>query len=364
MAGLQKILFFFSAIFLCWVIVVPVNAQEPREEARPEAPLEGDIEPIEEEEVFFGPHQPYDDSIITATTVDGEAAKPIIEELKADWRDSFGALSIGYLIEGDEHRQRRQMEPFRLALQQASGLEVRYRAVRRLDELIKLQADRRIQYALHSASSYVTLQIFCKCVEPIVVPTDQAGASGVHAVVIAPFSGKVRSLSDLKGNRLALPAPPATITRLLPLSNFKAAGYDKPDDIGELIDVANPVEGWRKIIAGEADATIGWSTLQGDLSTGYSSGTLNHLIATLQTAKSTDMRVVWQSKAVPNPPHVIRTDMPTPLKELLRDFLTSLNEKNRVAYDAISPLFSGGFSLVEDADFAPLAKVIQKKNEG
>lgn len=336
---------------MCCTVLAPVSAQDANRKDLPSL----------EEGVLA---ETLDDTLITGNTEKEETLEPTIQELQADWRDSVGLLSIGYLIDGDKKRQRRQLEPFRLALQRASGLRVAYRPVSTLDELIKLQVDRRVQYALHSASSYVTLQALCKCVEPIAVPTDQAGVSGVHAVILAPFSGKIRALSDLKGKKLAVPVPPATITRLLPLSNFKAAGYDKPGDIGQLIDVANPVEGWRKVAAGEADAVIGWSTLHGDLTSGYSSGTLNHLIVVAEMAKSTDLRVVWQSKLVPNAPHVIRSDMPTPLKELLRDFLINLDEKNRAAYDSISPLLSGGFTLIEDKDFAPLTKIIQKKKEG
>ena len=359
----KTISFFLSTGIICCAFVLPLKAQDGEQNTEEIRELDEVIELIQRPEPF-DPNQPFDHSIITSTTEKDATGDPVIQELKADWRDGVGLLTIGYLIEGDEKRQRRQLEPFRLALQGASGLKVAYRGVRTLDQLIKLQADRRVQYGLHSASSYITLHTVCKCVEPLAVAKDQGGASGVHAVVIAPFSGKVRTLSDLKGKRLAVPAPPTTITRLLPLSNFKEAGYDKPDDLGELVDVANPVEGWRKIVAGEADATIGWSSLQGDLKTGYSSGTLKHLIVVTEFAKSTDMRVVWRSKMVPNAPHVIRSDLPTPLKELLRDFLTNLHEKNRAAYDAISPLLSGGFTLIEEKDFSPLAKIIKKKKEG
>lgn len=346
-------------------LLSPLHANEPakKEAAEATTPTQQDTGG-ETQPTYREGSELLDYSIITATTNEDEATKPVIEELQADWRDGFGDLSIGYLIAGDERLQRRKLESFRLALEAASQLTVKFRAVRTLNDLIKLQADRRIQYAMHSASSYVTLQAFCKCVEPIAVPTDQAGASGVHAVIIAPFSGKVRSLSDLKGNRLAVPAPPATLTRLLPLYYFKDIGYDEPDDLGEVIDVVNPVEGWRKITAGEADAAIGWSSLKGEIDTGYSSGTLNHLIGVTEIAKSTDMRVVWQSKKVPNAPHVIRADTPTPLKELLREFLTNLHEKNRAAYDAVAPTLSGGFTLIKDADFAPLAKIIEEKKDG
>ncbi|MBA4782011.1 MAG: PhnD/SsuA/transferrin family substrate-binding protein [Rhizobiales bacterium] len=268
-----------------------------------------------------------------------------------DWRDSVGTLTVGYLVDGDPERQRRRLEPFRFALEHASGLRVGYKAAASLNELIKLQVQRRVQYALHSASSYVTAQVLCKCVEPLAVPTDGSGAKTVHAVILAPFDGAVRALSDLKGHRLAIPQEPATITRALVLKALKNGGYDQPGDFGTLVDVANPVEGWRNVQNGAADASVGWSTLQGDLSTGYSGGTLHQLIEGTGLAKSTDIRIVWRSKPVPNPPHVIRSDLPTPLKALLKDFLFGLAAKNRAAYDSVSPYFSGGFVAIEAAEF-------------
>lgn len=285
----------------------------------------------------------------------------VTQSLNTDWRDSIGVLSVGYLIDGERDRQRRRLEPFRRAMERRIGLRVLFRPAETLNELINMQINRRIQYAIHSASSYVTTRVKCKCVEVLAVPTDKSGARGIYAVLLAPFSGAVRSLGDLKGRRLAITAAPATITRLLPLKDFEAAGYDEQSDVGTLVDVANPVEGWRKVMADEADAVIGWSTLQGDLSQGYSSGTLRHLISVTGLAKSTDMRVVWQSSLVPNGPHVIRSDVPTQLKVLLRDFLINLGKSNRYAYDGISPELSGGFIEIAENDFNTLLTLAKPK---
>lgn len=286
-------------------------------------------------------------------------AQPTIEELRSDWRDSIRPLIIGYLVDGDGARQRRQMEPFRFALERASGLQVSFRPVRTLDELIRLQGEHRIHYGLHSASSYVTLAAMCHCVEPVVVPTDQNAVAGIRAVLLAPIDGKVKAVRDLKGRRLAVPAAPAVITRLLALHQLKDSGFGEAGDTGTLIDVKNPVEGWRLVMAGKADAAIGWASAQDGDAADASSGTLTHLIHDTKLATRSDIRIIWRSDAVPNPPHVIRSDLPPPLKKLLRVFLINLRAQNRAAYDAISPFYSGGFIRVEEKDFAALAAIMQ-----
>lgn len=299
------------------------------------------------------------DGVSSETIVDGSSTSSI--EVISNWRDGFGVLSVGYLVQGDQQRQRRQMEAFRRALERATGVRVLFRPAKSLEKLITMQINRRIQYAIHSASSYVSTQMRCKCVEPLVVPTDREGARGIHAVIIAPYESNIRSVNDLKGRRLAVPKAPATITRQLPLESLEAAGFDQPGDLGTLVDVDHPVDGWQKIQAKEADAVIGWSTLQGDFNLGYSGGTLNHLFSQTGLAKNTQVRVIWQSDFVPNGPHAIRNDVPTELKKILDRFLLSLHENNTYAYDAVSPHLSGGFKAVSDRDYFAMTKLVLPK---
>lgn len=295
------------------------------------------------------------DGVTDQTIVDNETTSSVV--LISNWRDSFGVLAVGYLIQGDQQRQRRKMEAFRRALERATGLRVLFRPAKTLEQLITMQINRRIQYAVHSASSYVSAQVRCKCLEPIAAPTDWQGARGVHAVILAPYDGEVRGLNDLKGRRLAVPKAPATITRMLPLQRLKASGFDKEGDLGTVIDVDHPIAGWQKIQAQEADAVIGWSTLQGDFQVGYSGGTLDHLFNQTELAKSTDVRVIWQSDLVPHGPHTIRSDAPTELKKLLSSFLLSMHQKDIYAYDAVSPHLSGSFTAISDKDYYALTSL-------
>jgi len=295
------------------------------------------------------------DGVSDHTIIDSETTASI--EVISNWRDSFGVLAVGYLIQGDQQRQRRKMETFRRALEQATRLRVLFRPAKTLEQLITMQISRRIQYAVHSASSYVSAQVRCKCLEPVAAPTDWQGARGVYAAIIAPYDGDVRGLNDLKGRRLAVPKAPATITRMLPLNRLKETGFDKAGDLGTIVDVDHPVAGWQKIQAQEADAVIGWSTLQGDFQTGYSGGTLDHLFNQTALAKSADVRVVWQSELVPHGPHTIRSDAPTELKKLLSEFLLSVHQKNTYAYDAVSPDLSGGFAAISDKDYYALTRL-------
>ncbi|MEM8798354.1 MAG: PhnD/SsuA/transferrin family substrate-binding protein, partial [Pseudomonadota bacterium] len=205
---------------------------------------------------------------------------------------------------------------------------------------------------------FVTLDQACKCVEAVAVPRDQEGALGVFAVLLAPRDGAVRSLSDLKGRVLAVPREPATTTRAVPLAQLAVQGFGEPGALGTLRDVDNPVDGWRLVLNGEADAVMGWSSLQGEASTGYSLGTLNHLIEQTGLAERDDIRVVWTSRIVPHGPHVIRTDLPTELKETIKRFLLDLKNTDILAYDAVEPHLSGGFSEVGPNDFIALTRVV------
>ncbi|MEM8795481.1 MAG: PhnD/SsuA/transferrin family substrate-binding protein, partial [Pseudomonadota bacterium] len=137
--------------------------------------------------------------VFCATAAFSLVAPTVALAQTATWRETVGTLRIGFVTTGNDEIARRRMEPFRRALARTTGLNVVLSPVASLGQLINLQANRRLQYAIHSASSFVTLDQACKCVEAVAVPRDQEGALGVFAVLLAPRDGAVRSLSDLKG---------------------------------------------------------------------------------------------------------------------------------------------------------------------
>ena len=84
----------------------------------------------------------------------------------------------------------------------------------------------RVQYAIHSASSYATAEALCACVEPIALPTAFDGSHGFHAVLVAHADSAIASLADARGKRLALTGADSVAGRLVPLKALAGQGID------------------------------------------------------------------------------------------------------------------------------------------
>lgn len=276
----------------------------------------------------------------------------------ADWRDQIGVLLIGYLQQGEASFQREKMEPFRRLLEEKTGLEVIMRPHRKWGELIDQQADRRLQYVIHSAATYATTMALCKCVEPLAVPTSSGGSKGVYSLLLVPGNSSISSLSGLKGQRVAISQAPSVAGRSIILSQLEKMTAEDPSFRPTFVQARNPIEAAQMMLEGKADAAVGWSSLMGDQGSGYSKGTLRALIESGVVA-SGQLRIAWQSALLPYGPHAIRVDVPTELKEILRETLQAMNEQYPDAYDAISGPLEGGFRAIENAEYQPLLNIAQ-----
>jgi ABC-type phosphate/phosphonate transport system substrate-binding protein len=98
----------------------------------------------------------------------------------------------------------------------------------------------------------------------------------------------------------------------------------------------------KAFASGEINTMIGWSSLTGDPSAGYSRGNLKQLSEQYGISPR-NLSVIWKSKQIPHRPHIIRKKINGEAKQILRNTLLELNEKNTAAYDAIEPVYSGGF---------------------
>ncbi len=272
----------------------------------------------------------------------------------ADWREDIGAFRIGILAHGDSRTAVAQAEPFRLAVEEKLGISVEIFAARDYAALIDAAASSRIEYAVMSATAYAIAWNRCECIEPLAIARSGDGTDAIHEVVVTRQDGPA-SLSGLKGRRLAATAAQAFGGLDIAMRQMRREGFDPSDEA----TLARHSTGERAITAlreGEADALIGWSTMTGDPAEGYSQGSLRRL-GELE-GDTTGYRIVWQSVAIPNRVHAARRNLPGEARTRLRELLSSLFDADPVAYDAIEPVYGGGFVPARQGQFSPLAELL------
>ena len=76
-----------------------------------------------------------------------------------------------------------------------------------------------------------------------------------------------------------------------------------------------------------------------------------------------DVRVVWESPEIPNPPLSVQSALPEDFKTALRNAMVELRTADPVALDAVDRAYGGGFRPATLTDFAPLVALFERRAE-
>jgi len=215
-----------------------------------------------------------------------------------------------------------------------------------------------VEYAVLSASAYAAAFALCECVEPLAIANSGDGTGSFRQVLIARQGGP-SNLAALAGKKIAKLSGSALGGALLAATELKAAGLD-------LDAAAMAFEDSDAALAaladGTVDAVLGWSSMTGDPSAGYSRGTLRRIAE--REGSVLEYGVIWESSAIPQRVHAVRTNLDGEAKTILRSLLTGMFNSDPLAYDSIEPLFGGGFAAARQSQFDALVAAMRAAGLG
>lgn len=251
-----------------------------------------------------------------------------------------------------------RLEPFRKKMASELGTGVEIVAVRDGVALVDAIATKRIDYAVMSASAYAMAWQVCGCVEPAAAPKSLDGTQSFRSILLVRSSNPASGIRDLKGATVAAADARSVAGRLFPFARLTTEGVEAQSHFGRVETVAGPETAVRLLLAGKVDAAFAWSTLEGDLTAGFSRGTLRDLIDK-KLLSMADVRVVWSSPPLPHGPHAVRQDLSPAMKTRIRDTLVHLRQDDPDAYDAVEPFLGGGFASIGHAAYEPLLVLVK-----
>jgi len=266
-----------------------------------------------------------------------------LKRVDSDWRLTLHSFKVGLGRPAPTGAALENLQAFAKALQHEMGLPVRL--VFAGDQIGLLQAflTGKIDYAVFSATAFSSAWTKCKCTEPLVTAKADDGARGFHSVLISR-NDKVRSVNDLQGRVVIIPGQHSFAGYIHPKFALSQMGIKLGEQDWPISDHQNMEAAVHAFSQGKADAMFGWVSMENR----STRGTLHRL---RQLAKS-NYKIVWKSELIPHGPHTVRKDLNGEAKVLLATFLLRLAGQNPKAYDAIEPVFGGGFaqSVIEDYD--------------
>lgn len=287
----------------------------------------------------FGP-------LMAATCLACVQATVFAPHAHADWRQEMGTFRVGIATKEGEPFKTQALEGFRLAMSRALSMPVEIFQARNASSLIDAAASSRIQYAILSSLGFVTLDLTCDCMSPIVAPTSADGATMTRSVLFVNVD-EVASLEQLAGKRLAI-GPDSSLTgSILPFAQFKLGEASLREAGIELIDVSSVEQAVEALADGTVDGFFGWDLVIPDSSQVFETS----LSMKLKNYPNINAKSIWASEPVRFGPHVIHESVPEEAETALRAMLEDLDESAPIAYRTISPDLSGGFVPVSTQDY-------------
>ncbi|MGH6763269.1 MAG: phosphate/phosphite/phosphonate ABC transporter substrate-binding protein [Phyllobacterium sp.] len=273
---------------------------------------------------------------------------------RADWREDIGTFRIGVISEFVASRSPREMDALTGAYSRALQMPVEFVALRDFSTLIDAQVSGRIDYAVHTALSYATMDAVCECTEPLAAPVDSDLATGIHAILIVR-PGLSLTESELGSARISWPGGESA-AGMLPLSSLKI-GERTLTEVSSKWTKQDSAEAAEDLFAkGEIDGMFGWVPSSGEADD-FDRGTVARL-----KEKGMDenaFQVLWTSPLLRYGPHAVRANLSPEAKKLLKQFLADLPAKRSDIYDLLDQSHGGGFKPVSRSDYRSAFRMVQ-----
>jgi phosphonate transport system substrate-binding protein len=254
-------------------------------------------------------------------------------------------FNIGIL--GGENAQDRisSNECYRKAIEDALGVPVQVFTPADYDGVIQGLLGGTIDMAWLGASGYAkTYLTDPNAVEVRLTKENLNGSTGYYSIGFARKDSGITSLDDAKGKVFAFGEPNST------------SGYLVPG--AELIAKYGPLETYFKEVKfsggheqtivgvnnGDFDAGVSWADGVGNWEDGYSTGAFRKA-ADAGLIDMNDLVEIWRSKLIPEGPMVVRSALPTEVKDKVTALTADLWEKD--------PKCAYGVAQGDAKDFVP-----------
>ena len=270
-----------------------------------------------------------------------------------EWQSQVPVIHIGIVTNENADYEIARREPFRAYLEKRLKTPVELIPLSDYRTLIDAHVTNRVEYAIHSASSYVIAERLCGCIDAIGVPADSDGRTGYYSLIVAHKNAAKSGLDDVNGAHLALGSDRSIAGSVFPRSALAIENI-QPQQITQTDTLIDGVQG---VLDGRYDASAAWSNMAGKTSDGYSVGTLVDVMRNRPEAMQ-DLAIVWRSRLIPYGPHAIRADLPPTLKIQITEALLALPETDPVLMNSASFPLAGPFRQTRPDAYAPLGRAL------
>jgi phosphonate transport system substrate-binding protein len=276
---------------------------------------------------------------------------------RADWRDDVPVFRIGILGGDLEARQLKAFACLKERAARALELPVELRPSRDYGGVIAGLLSGELEAAGLGPGEYAAISMQDpQAIEPIATLQEEDGTVGYRSVLLVRADSPYQTIADLRGRSLMFTERLSASGFLIPYYELSKKGYRPERFFGRLGFSGSHGGAVTALLNGEADAAITWSSGVGDHANGYSRGNLRRMVER-GTLDMDDVRVLWTSELIPAGPQVVRKDLPKEAKEIYRDVLLDLAERDSRCFERIVTDGAIDFAAISHGEYQTLIDI-------
>ena len=246
--------------------------------------------------------------------------------------------------------------PFVKALEKELGIKVEQVSVSDYAAVVEGQLSGKVDLAMYGPFSYYVAKAAGAKIDPIAVQVSDIGASpSYQSYMIAPANSSAKGIADAKGRKVCFSDNLSTSGFLYPTSGLLDVGLESGKD-------------YTAVFAGGHDKSVA-AVKAGTCDVGFAfDDMVNRTAVSAGIIKPGDLKVIWQSNAIPNSPIAVRNELPTSLVAKIKAAIPKLDtlylqaggfcsSANRFGCNAGG---SNAWVLVNESFFQPIADVCNK----
>jgi phosphonate transport system substrate-binding protein len=241
--------------------------------------------------------------------------------------------------------------PFVRALEKELGIKVEQVNPTDYAGVIEAQLSNKVDLAMYGPFSYYLATQAGAKIDPVAVIVSQIGTPAVYrSYLVAKADSSINSINDLKGKKVCFVDTASTSGYLYPLLGLKDAGLSEKE--------ITPV------FAGGHDRSV-TSVKSGACDAGFAFDDMVDKTAIERgLIKAGEIKTVWKSKAIPQSPLAVRSDLPAGLVKKIKEVVPKIDtlylQGNRMCTDkSAACTLPGGNSwvTVNNSFFDPIVEV-------
>lgn len=272
-----------------------------------------------------------------------------------EWQKKFPLVQFGILSVENQGSQLTRFDGFTKYFKDKTGSDMKLFFASDYAGVVQALSAGQIQIAILGPASYAAAHVDSNgAVEPIATNQEISGEIGYHSVLIVKTESPYKALEDLKGKTVAWADPNSTSGYMVPNTQLKVKGIDPEKYFARTVFSGGHEQSVIGVLNGNFDAGFTWTSKEdrmGQLRIMMDRGALDR----------SKIRVIWESPLIPNPPLVIRKDMPPEMKRDILALFTNLNKEAPQLAEAVARGKTTGFVPVTAEMYQPFVDIVKDR---